>query len=181
MNYMCSLMMISDMLSKHVGAVKSVLKKRFKIKDIQLVHLLVVWYLVSLENRSLYSCSLRDLLVHSSPDSETYICVIAGGIEGTEWSHRIQGGTPNPVQARPAEVETACLSQSGRVDSRLWRQYHRSQRLLRPWNHERHPCCRHNPRKLFAQPYVVPVLRIRHSNFFLVQDRQNSSTFRQQP
>ena len=26
-NYMCSLMMISDMLSKHVGAVKSVLKK----------------------------------------------------------------------------------------------------------------------------------------------------------
>ena len=26
-NYVCSLMMISDMLSKHVGAVKSVLKK----------------------------------------------------------------------------------------------------------------------------------------------------------
>ena len=26
-SYMCSLMMISDMLSKHVGAVKSVLKK----------------------------------------------------------------------------------------------------------------------------------------------------------
>ena len=41
-NYMCSLMMISDMLSKHVEAVKSVLKKRFKINDIQLVHLLVV-------------------------------------------------------------------------------------------------------------------------------------------
>ena len=39
---MCSLMMISDMLSKHVGAVKSVLKTRFKINDIQLVHLLVV-------------------------------------------------------------------------------------------------------------------------------------------
>ena len=44
---MCSLMMISDMLSKHVGAVKSVLKKWFKINDIQLVHLLVVWYLVN--------------------------------------------------------------------------------------------------------------------------------------
>ena len=29
MNYMCSLMMISDMLSKHVGAGKSVLKKWF--------------------------------------------------------------------------------------------------------------------------------------------------------
>ena len=26
-NYMCSLMMISDMLSKYVGAVKNVLKK----------------------------------------------------------------------------------------------------------------------------------------------------------
>ena len=45
---MCSLMMISDMLSKHVGAVKSVLKKWFKINDIPLVHLLVVWYLVNL-------------------------------------------------------------------------------------------------------------------------------------
>ena len=44
---MCSLMMISDKLSKHVGAVKSVLKKWFKINDIQLVHLLVVWYLVN--------------------------------------------------------------------------------------------------------------------------------------
>ena len=43
---MCSLMMMmSDMLSKHVGAVKSVLKKWFKISGIQLVHLLVVWYL----------------------------------------------------------------------------------------------------------------------------------------
>jgi len=41
-NYMCSLMMIRDMLSKHVGAVKSVFKKLFKINDIQLVHLLVV-------------------------------------------------------------------------------------------------------------------------------------------
>ena len=40
-------MMISDMLSKHVGAVESVLKKWFKINDIQLVHLLVVWYLVT--------------------------------------------------------------------------------------------------------------------------------------
>ena len=40
-NYMCSLM-IRDMLSKHVGAVKSVLKKLFKINDIQLAHLLVV-------------------------------------------------------------------------------------------------------------------------------------------
>ena len=39
---MCSLMMIGDMLSKHVVAVKSVLKKWFKINDIQLVHLLVV-------------------------------------------------------------------------------------------------------------------------------------------
>ena len=29
---MCSLKMISDMLSKHVGAVKSVLKKLFKNK-----------------------------------------------------------------------------------------------------------------------------------------------------
>ena len=46
-NYMCSLMMISDMLSKHVRAVKSGLKKWFKINDIQLVHLLVVWYLVN--------------------------------------------------------------------------------------------------------------------------------------
>ena len=34
---MFSLIMISDMLSKHVGSVKSVLKKRFKINDIQLV------------------------------------------------------------------------------------------------------------------------------------------------
>ena len=40
--------MISDKLSKHVGAVKSVLKKWFKISDIQLVHLLVVWYLVKI-------------------------------------------------------------------------------------------------------------------------------------
>ena len=40
---MCSPMMISDMLSKHVGAVKSVSKKViFKINDIQLVHSLVV-------------------------------------------------------------------------------------------------------------------------------------------
>ena len=39
---MCSLMMISDMLSKHVGAVKSVLKIDLKINDTQLVHLLVV-------------------------------------------------------------------------------------------------------------------------------------------
>ena len=31
-NYMCSLMMISSTLSKHVGAVKSVLKKLFKNK-----------------------------------------------------------------------------------------------------------------------------------------------------
>jgi len=37
-NYMCSLMMISDMLSKHVGAVKVFLKKCFKINAIQLVH-----------------------------------------------------------------------------------------------------------------------------------------------
>ena len=29
-NYACSLMMISDMLSKHVGAVKSVLKSDLK-------------------------------------------------------------------------------------------------------------------------------------------------------
>ena len=49
-NYMCSLMMISDRLSKYVGAVKSVLKKWFKINDIQLVHLLVVWYLVNLQD-----------------------------------------------------------------------------------------------------------------------------------
>ena len=47
---MCSLMMISDILSKHVAAVKSVLKKWFKINDIQLVHLLVVWYLVNLQD-----------------------------------------------------------------------------------------------------------------------------------
>ena len=39
---MCSLMMISDMLSKHVGAVKCVLESDLKINDIQLVHLLVV-------------------------------------------------------------------------------------------------------------------------------------------
>ena len=39
---MCSLMMISDMLSKHVGVVKSTLKSDFKINDIKLVHLLVV-------------------------------------------------------------------------------------------------------------------------------------------
>ena len=38
---MCSLMMISDMLSKHVGAVK-VLKIDLKINDTQLVHLLVM-------------------------------------------------------------------------------------------------------------------------------------------
>jgi len=44
---MCSLMMISDMLSQQVGVVKSVLKKWFKINDIQLVHLLVLWYLVN--------------------------------------------------------------------------------------------------------------------------------------
>jgi hypothetical protein len=54
-NCMCSVMMISDMLSKHVGAVKSVLKNWFKINDIQLVHLLVVWYLVKL-NYSLKVC-----------------------------------------------------------------------------------------------------------------------------
>ena len=47
---MCSLMMISDTLSKHLGAVKSVLKKWFKINDIQLVHLLFVWYLVNLQD-----------------------------------------------------------------------------------------------------------------------------------
>ena len=39
---MCSLMMISDMLSKHVGAVKVFKKKLFKINDIKLVHFLVV-------------------------------------------------------------------------------------------------------------------------------------------
>jgi len=39
---MCSLMTISDMLSKHVETVKSVLKSDFKINDIQLVHLLEV-------------------------------------------------------------------------------------------------------------------------------------------
>ena len=37
---MCSLMMISDMLSKHVGAVKVFYKS--DLNDIQLVHLLVV-------------------------------------------------------------------------------------------------------------------------------------------
>ena len=48
---MCSLMMISDMLSKHVGAVKMCSKKSdFKINDIQLVHLLVVCYLVNPQN-----------------------------------------------------------------------------------------------------------------------------------
>ena len=39
---MCSLIMISDMLSKHVGAVKVFLKSDLKVNDIQLVHLLVV-------------------------------------------------------------------------------------------------------------------------------------------
>ena len=39
---MCSLMMISDMLSKHVGAVKVFQKSDLKINYIQLVHLLVV-------------------------------------------------------------------------------------------------------------------------------------------
>ena len=39
---MCSLMMISDMISKHVGAVKVFYKSDLKINDIQLVHLLVV-------------------------------------------------------------------------------------------------------------------------------------------
>ena len=34
------------MLSKHVGGVKSVFKKWFKINDTQLVHLLVVWWLL---------------------------------------------------------------------------------------------------------------------------------------
>jgi len=43
-------MMISDMLSKHVGAVKSVLEKWFKINYIQLMHLLVVWWLVILQD-----------------------------------------------------------------------------------------------------------------------------------
>ena len=57
-NYMCSLMMISDMLSKHVGAMKSVLKKWFKINDIQLVHLLVVWYLVNLQDAR---CNNKDI------------------------------------------------------------------------------------------------------------------------
>jgi hypothetical protein len=46
---MYSLMMISDMLSKHAGAVK-VFQKGFKINDIRLVHLLVVRYLVNLQN-----------------------------------------------------------------------------------------------------------------------------------
>ena len=41
---MCSLMMISDMLSKHVGAVKVFSKSDLKINDIQLVHLLVTCF-----------------------------------------------------------------------------------------------------------------------------------------
>jgi hypothetical protein len=41
-NLAMMMMMMSDMLSKHVGAVKSVLKKLFKINEIQLAHLLVV-------------------------------------------------------------------------------------------------------------------------------------------
>ena len=39
---MCSLMMISSMLSKHVGAVKVFLKSDLKINYLQLVHLLVL-------------------------------------------------------------------------------------------------------------------------------------------
>ena len=39
---MCSLMMISDMLSKHGRSSESVLKSDLKINDIQLVHFLVV-------------------------------------------------------------------------------------------------------------------------------------------
>ena len=62
---MCSLMMISDMLSKHVAAVKSVLKKWFKINDIQLVHLLVVWYLVKLQDAR---CNNKDISVCFLPD-----------------------------------------------------------------------------------------------------------------
>ena len=62
-NYMCSLMMISDMLSKYVGAVKSVLKKWFKINDIQLVHLLVVWCLVNLQDAR---CNNKDKLIGES-------------------------------------------------------------------------------------------------------------------
>ena len=51
-------MMISDMLSKHVEAVKSVLKKWFKINDIKLVHLLIVWYLVNLQDAR---CNNKDM------------------------------------------------------------------------------------------------------------------------
>ena len=60
-NCMCSLMMISDMLSKHVGAVKSVLKKWFKINNVQLVHLFLVWYLVNLHDAR---CNNKDTVLY---------------------------------------------------------------------------------------------------------------------
>ena len=70
---MCSLMMISDMLSKHVGAVKSVLKKWFQINDIQLVHLLVVWYLVNLQDARCNDKDNPQFIVYSA-DQKFFFC-----------------------------------------------------------------------------------------------------------
>ena len=55
------------MLSKHVGAVKSVLKKWFEMNDIQLVHLLVVWYLVNLVQKCLV-CSYIYIYIQYNKD-----------------------------------------------------------------------------------------------------------------
>ena len=81
---MCSLMMISDLLSKHVGAVKSVLKKWFKINDIQLVHLLVVWYLVNTQNmfNFVYGAIIRWLLIFSDDelDKNLFLYFVKYGI-----------------------------------------------------------------------------------------------------
>ena len=61
--------MISDMLSKHVGAVKSVLKKWFKINDIQLVHLLVVWWLVNVPFMFRWPCIVISFVQNNQLDA----------------------------------------------------------------------------------------------------------------
>ena len=72
---MCSLMMISDMLSKHVGAVKNVLKKLFKINDIQLVHLLVMCYLVNQEHSLWHTVQLSVACLHVYVSAYFAFCI----------------------------------------------------------------------------------------------------------
>jgi hypothetical protein len=67
---MCSLMMICDLLSKHVGAVKIVLKKSFKINEIQLVHLLVVRYLVKVTMKFLNMYEMGQFITDHKTGSE---------------------------------------------------------------------------------------------------------------